>query len=79
MLDALRQTGWRNYTLSSTPMGRIGHRLRVEADLESALKGIGDQDVNRRWQAHMAGYFEVRPGPKPMNPWRNWSSFSHLD
>ena len=56
MQDALRATGWRNYSLFLRPDGLlIGY---VEADdLDAARAAMDATDVNTRWQASMAPYF----------------------
>jgi L-rhamnose mutarotase len=63
MLTALRDTGWRNYSLFLRPDGLlIGY---VEADdLRAAQDGMAATAVNSRWQAEMAPFFvdlEGRP------------------
>jgi len=63
MLAALRDTGWRNYSLFLRPDGLlIGY---VEADdLRAAQDGMAARAVNARWQAEMAPFFvdlEGRP------------------
>jgi L-rhamnose mutarotase len=63
MLAALRDTGWRNYSLFLRPDGLlIGY---VEADdLRAAQDGMAATAVNARWQAEMAPFFadlEGRP------------------
>jgi L-rhamnose mutarotase len=56
MQDALRATGWRNYSLFLRPDGLlIGY---VEADdLEASQAAMAALDVNTRWQAEMAEFF----------------------
>ncbi|MEU4219341.1 L-rhamnose mutarotase [Actinoplanes sp. NPDC026623] len=56
MLQALRATGWRNYSLFLRPDGLlIGY---VEADdLEASRAAMEATDVNARWQAEMAQFF----------------------
>jgi L-rhamnose mutarotase len=57
MLDALRATGWRNYSLFLRDDGLlIGY---VEADdLAASSAAMAALDVNTRWQAEMAEFFE---------------------
>lgn len=57
MLDALRRTGWRNYSLFLRPDGLLVGYLETE-DFEKARAGMASLDVNRRWQAEMAPFFE---------------------
>ncbi|WP_250028925.1 L-rhamnose mutarotase [Paractinoplanes maris] len=61
MQDALRATGWRNYSLFLRGDGLlIGY---VEADdLEASQAAMAALDVNTRWQAEMAEFF-ARGGP----------------
>jgi L-rhamnose mutarotase len=56
MLQALRATGWRNYSLFLRSDGLlIGY---VEADdLEASRAAMEATDVNARWQAEMAPFF----------------------
>ena len=57
MQAALRATGWRNYSLFLRPDGLlIGY---VEADdLAASQAAMEALDVNTRWQAEMAPFFE---------------------
>ena len=57
MQDALRATGWRNYSLFLRDDGLlIGY---VEADdLEASQAAMAALDVNTRWQAEMAEFFD---------------------
>jgi L-rhamnose mutarotase len=56
MQDALRATGWRNYSLFLRSDGLlIGY---VEADdLAASQAAMEALDVNTRWQAEMARFF----------------------
>lgn len=60
MLDALRETGWRNYSLFLADDGLLVGYLETD-DFEAALAGMDGTDVNARWQAEMAEFFEL-PG-----------------
>jgi L-rhamnose mutarotase len=57
MLQALRETGWTNYTLFfgyfETP------------DLAAAKAGMAAREVNARWQAEMAPFFIALDGKRP--------------
>jgi L-rhamnose mutarotase len=61
MLAALRETGWRNYSLFLRPDGLLVGYFETD-DLDAALAGMAARDVNARWQAEMAQYFEVLDG-----------------
>jgi L-rhamnose mutarotase len=60
MLDALRETGWSNYSLFLRPDGLLVGYVEVE-DFEAALAGMEATDVNARWQSDMAPFFEHGP------------------
>ena len=64
MQDALRATGWRNYSLFLRSDGLlIGY---VEADdLAAAQAAMAATDVNKRWQAEMAPFFTGIEGRGP--------------
>ena len=57
MLDALRETGWRNYSLFLRGDGLLVGYLETE-DFEAAQRGMQAREVNARWQAEMAEFFE---------------------
>ena len=57
MLDALRSTGWRNYSLFLGPDGLLVGYLETD-DFARACAGMKDHPVNARWQAEMAPFFE---------------------
>jgi L-rhamnose mutarotase len=56
MLDALRETGWTNYSLFLREDGLLVGYFETE-DFERAKAGMEARDVNTRWQADMAQYF----------------------
>jgi L-rhamnose mutarotase len=51
MLDALRQTGWRNYGLL------VGY-LETD-DFEQSCAAMKNHPINARWQAEMSPFFEA--------------------
>ena len=58
MLDALRRAGIRNYSIFRAGNEVFGY---FEADdIASAGRYLDAQDVNRRWQDHMAELLEER-------------------
>jgi len=65
MLDALRATGWSNYSLylDESDGTLIGY-LETE-DLDAAKAGIAATDVNARWQAEMGQFFVELDGKAP--------------
>jgi len=61
MLDALRQTGWRNYSLYLRPDGLLVGYLETD-NFETSCAGMKSFPVNARWQAEMSPFFEAIPG-----------------
>lgn len=57
MLDALRETGWRNYSLFLTDDGLLTGYLECE-DFDESVKAMGRLEVNERWQSGMSEFFE---------------------
>ncbi|MCC7498653.1 MAG: L-rhamnose mutarotase [Bryobacterales bacterium] len=64
MLAALRETGWRNYSLFLRPDGLLVGYFETP-DLQAALDGMAAREVNERWQAQMAPFFEDLGGLRP--------------
>ena len=64
MLEALRETGWQNYSLFMRSDGLLFGYLETE-DFERAKAGMAKRDVNARWQADMAPFFENLDAARP--------------
>jgi L-rhamnose mutarotase len=64
MLDALRNTGWRNYSLFLRPDGLLVGYLECD-DFERACAAMKDHPVNSRWQTEMSPFFEELSGGAP--------------
>ena len=64
MLDALRATGWHNYSLFLRDDGMLVGYLETP-DFEAALAGMAQREVNERWQRDMAPFFEALEGRRP--------------
>jgi L-rhamnose mutarotase len=77
MLAALRETGWRNYSLFLRPDGLLVGYFETD-DLDAALAGMAAKDVNTRWQTEMAPFFEQLDG-KPDEGIVPLTEVFHLD
>jgi L-rhamnose mutarotase len=64
MLDALRASGWRNYSLFLSPTGVLIGYLETD-DFGAALRAMEQTDINARWQAEMGEFFEDLEGRRP--------------
>jgi L-rhamnose mutarotase len=56
MLAMLRETGWRNYSLFLRNDGLLVGYLEPD-DFSTSVQAMDERDVNRRWQAEVAGLF----------------------
>lgn len=64
MQQALRETGWHNYSLFLDDDGTLIGYFETP-NLQAALDGMAARDVNARWQAEMAPCFEDLDGRRP--------------
>ena len=58
MLDALRRTGWHNYSLFMRPDGLLFGYFETPDSFQTALDGMAREEINAKWQEFMAPYFE---------------------
>jgi L-rhamnose mutarotase len=65
MLQALRETGWTNYSLFLDPSDGLLIGYLETPDLEAAKAGMAAREVNARWQADMAPFFKALDGLAP--------------
>ena len=59
MLAALRDAGWRNYSLFLRDDGFLVGYLETD-DFEAAQRAMAATEVNDRWQRDMAPFFDAR-------------------
>jgi L-rhamnose mutarotase len=78
MLAALRDTGWRNYSLFLRPDGLLVGYLECD-DFAAAQHAMAQTDVNARWQAEMAPFFELPEGARPDTGSERLEEIFHLD
>jgi L-rhamnose mutarotase len=64
MLDALAETGWRNYSLFLRDDGLLVGYVESD-DLTAAQAAMARTEVNARWQAEMAPFFTGINGGAP--------------
>lgn len=78
MLQALRETGWHNYSLFLRDDGLLIGYLETP-DFEAAKAGMQKYEVNKRWQEAMAGYFEALDGKHADESMFSLEEVFHLD
>jgi len=64
MLQALSETGWKNYSIFLRPDGLMVGYLETP-DFDAALKGMAALEVNERWQKVTGPFFEALDGKRP--------------
>ena len=77
MLNALRETGWNNYTLFLRDDGMLVGYLETES-FAAARAGMAEREVNERWQKQMAGFFEQPAGILPDRAMQPLEEVFHL-
>jgi L-rhamnose mutarotase len=78
MLQALRETGWHNYSLYLRPDGQLIGYLE-SPDFVSAQAGMAAREVNARWQAEMREFFLIPDGKRPDEAFTLVEEVFHLD
>jgi L-rhamnose mutarotase len=56
LLEALREAGWRNYSIFLRPDGQLVGFLEA-VDFKECLAAMKDNPANIRWQAEMSSFF----------------------
>ncbi|WP_205472705.1 L-rhamnose mutarotase [Nocardioides sp. SYSU D00038] len=64
MLHALADNGWHNYSLFLREDGLLIGYVETPS-LDAAQEGMARTEVNARWQAEMAEFFEELEGRRP--------------
>jgi L-rhamnose mutarotase len=77
MLEALREAGWRNYSLFLRDDGMLVGYLECD-DFDACLARMQTADVNARWQAEMAPFFALE-GSAPDAAMQPLAEVFHLD
>ena len=78
MQEALRQTGWRNYSIFLRPDGLLVGYLETD-DFARSRAAMQDHPVNARWQAEMAPFFESTGGRAADESMHPLQQIFHLD
>lgn len=79
MLDALRRTGWHNYSLFMTEDGLLFGYFEAEESFQASLDGMSKEAINAKWQEFMAPYFENLGGAQADESMIELEEVFHLD
>ena len=77
MLQALRETGWHNYSLFLREDGLLVGYFETP-DYQAALAGMAKREVNERWQRDMAPFFVNLEGRRPDEGFLRLEEVFHL-
>jgi L-rhamnose mutarotase len=77
MLEALRETGWHNYTLFMREDGLIFGYFETEESLATAQAKMIAKGVNTRWQEFMAPFVDANA--RPDETFIELEEYFHLD
>jgi L-rhamnose mutarotase len=79
MLDALRRTGWHNYSLFVREDGLLFGYFEAEESFQKSLDGMAREEINKKWQDFMAPYFENIGGAHADKNMQELVEVFHLD
>src|SRR5258708_9735993 len=78
MLQALRETGWGNYSLFLRDDGLLVGYVETP-DFQAPLNGMAAREVNERWQRSMAPFFEDLEVRRPDQRLPRLEGIMHLE
>ncbi len=79
MLDALRRTGWHNYSLFMRDDGTLFGYFETPVSFQAALDGMAKEEINAKWQDFMAPFFEGIGGAHADQAMIELEEVFHLD
>jgi len=77
MLQALRESGWHNYSLFMRADGLIFGYFETEESLAAAQATMAEKEINRRWQDFMSGFMDANA--RPDETFVELEEYFHLD
>ena len=79
MLEALRRTGWHNYSIFAREDGLLFGYFETPDGFQAALNGMANEEINTKWQDFMAPYFEDLSGAHADQSMLELDEVFHLD
>jgi len=79
MLDALRRTGWHNYSLFMREDGLLFGYFETPSSFQAALDGMAREEINASWQDYMAPFFGSLAGAHADQSMVELQEVFHLD
>lgn len=78
MKDALRRTGWKNYSIFACPDGQIIGYLEAD-DFKKCCDDMQKEPINAVWQKEMTPFFEALSGAAADTSMAPLEEIFHLD
>jgi L-rhamnose mutarotase len=78
MLEALRESGWRNYSIFLRPDGLLVGYLEAD-DFDRCAAAMKNHPINAKWQAEMCPFFESLADRGPDDSMFPLEEVFHLD
>ncbi|GAC1359961.1 MAG: L-rhamnose mutarotase [Herpetosiphon sp.] len=79
MLSALQAAGWHNYSLFVRDDGLLFGYFEAPDSLQAAQARMANQEINARWQAFMAPFFESPNNARPDELFVELDEIFHLE
>ncbi len=79
MLDALRRTGWHNYSIFASAEGLLFGYFETPESFQAALDGMAQEEINAKWQDSMSSFFENLTGAHVDQSMLELAEVFHLD
>ena len=79
MQEALRQTGWHNYSLFMREDGLLFGYFEAEESFAASRAGMAQQPINEKWQTAMAPFFENLGGAHADQIMQELEEVFHVD
>lgn len=79
MLEALRRTGWHNYSLFLREDGLLFGYFEAAEGFQTSLDGMAQESINLKWQEFMGPYFEALGGARPDQTMIELEEVFHVD
>src|SRR5512143_178950 len=79
MQEALRRTGWHNYSLFMREDGLLFGYFETPDSFQVARDGMSREEINAKWQDSMAPYFENLSGAHADQSMVELEEVFHLD
>ena len=79
MSEALKRTGWRNYTIFFRKDGTLFGYVECTESFKASLAGMAKEEVNEKWQDDMSPFFQLPEGAHPDQNMIEWREVFHAD